>query len=640
MRRVLNIVAWVIALLMVCAVGSAQVGRIPDGFTSLFNGRDITGWHWSRTVHHGTTGEAFVEGGALMLRQRPFGQGGLLLTDRDYTDFEFYVEVRPDPGLNSGIFMRSTEGGAAYQLELVAPGNVGDFIGERIFIGMPEYIGERIDVAKVWKDGEWNSMRMRMVGEKPHVTLWINDIRMWELQMPKNDLPAGLNAGKIGLQLHWTATYDEIGGGAGGSRSWQVLRFRNMAVKELQPATSPAHGVTAGAQSVRTSTNTIGMEFVRINPGTMTVGKFHPPYLQPGGNAPGGNLYGEIMLAGDADGDLRLTREEMRRVAEVWFDRVDAQRAGQVTREQFTQGFAAMQPQARGGFGPPGRGGIGAGVTPAIFSVADANRDGAVSRVEFVSTLTAWFDAWDTKRTGFVTSNQVLKGLGAALALAMPPPGPGRGGPPPTAEEYARIEAAAKRDWLPGFQVTIRRPYEIGKYEVTQGQWKRVMGDNPSVYQGSPEQNDTDDYPVENVTWQDTQEFIRRLNALEQTRVYRLPTEFEWEYAARAGAEDDITWHDIRQTAFIGGNLQPQPVGRMKANAWGLYDTLGNVWEWVEDFYNEKMFADPMPLRTGTQHVLKGGGFIADVKNATYMTHAGGPGSKFDNGFRLVRETP
>jgi len=637
MHRVLTITTCLTTLLMTTAVGSAQVGRVRDGFTSLFNGKDITGWHWSRTNHHGTTGEAFLEGGALTLRQRPFGQGGLLLTDRDYRDFEFYAEVKPDPGLNSGIFLRSTEGGAAYQIELVAPGNVGPFIGERIFPSPAEYIGERVDPNTVWKDGEWNSLRMRMVDEKPHVTLWINDVKVWEVQLPKNDLP--VSAGKIGLQLHWTATYDEVGGGGGGSRSWQVLRFRNMAVKELQPVTSVAPPkIAAAAPSGPLTSNKIGMEFVRITPGAMTVGKFQPPYARPGGNLPGGNLYGEVMLAGDSNGDLRLSRDEMRHAAEVWFDRLDAARAGQVTRDQLTQGFAAMPPQARGGFGPPGRGGIGAGVTPAIFTVADANHDGVVSRAEFLNTFAAWFDAWDTKRSGFVTSNQVMKGLGAALAPAMPPPGPGRGGAALTQEEYARIEAAAKRDWSPGFQVTLTRPYEIGKYEVTQAQWKRVMGNNPSVYQGSLDPTETDDYPVENVTWQDTQEFIRRLNALEKTRVYRLPTEFEWEYAARAGAEDDITWHDIRQVAFIGGNLQPQPVGRMKPNAWGLYDMLGNVWEWVQDFYNEKLFPDPVPPTMGREHVLKGGGFIADVKNATYMTHAGGPGDRFDNGFRLARD--
>ena len=119
--------------------------------------------------------------------------------------------------------------------------------------------------------------------------------------------------------------------------------------------------------------------------------------------------------------------------------------------------------------------------------------------------------------------------------------------------------------------------------------------------------------------------------------MYRLPTEFEWEYAARAGAQDDIAWKDIFEWAVLGGNM-PSVGGTKKPNAWGLYDMLGNVWEWVEDYYNEKLFADPVSPAKGTQHVLKGAAFTSDVKNATYMTHAAGPGNGFDIGLRIVME--
>ena len=80
------------------------------------------------------------------------------------------------------------------------------------------------------------------------------------------------------------------------------------------------------------------------------------------------------------------------------------------------------------------------------------------------------------------------------------------------------------------------------------------------------------------------------------------------------------------------------PVGTKKPNAWGLHDMLGNVWEWVQDYDNEKIFADPLPPRRGKARVLKGGGFLADVKNAVYSTHAAGPGDGFDVGFRIVRD--
>ena len=155
--------------------------------------------------------------------------------------------------------------------------------------------------------------------------------------------------------------------------------------------------------------------------------------------------------------------------------------------------------------------------------------------------------------------------------------------------------------------------------------------------QGDKVTEPSDDFPVDSVTWNDTQAFINRLNGLEKTNLYRLPTEFEWEYAARAGATDDIPWNEIRPQAWNGGPTT-QAVGKMKPNAWGLHDMLGNVWEWVQEFYNEKIFADPTPPRSGSQHVLKGGGLLADVKNMTYMTHAAGPGSTFDVGFRIVRE--
>ena len=205
-------------------------------------------------------------------------------------------------------------------------------------------------------------------------------------------------------------------------------------------------------------------------------------------------------------------------------------------------------------------------------------------------------------------------------------------------KDYELSEELSKKDALPGFTVTLSKSYYIGKFEVTQAQWKKVMGTNPSFFQGDKVMGDSDQYPVESVSWKDAQAFIKKLNQLEKGKAtYRLPSEFEWEYAARAGATDDISWNEIIATAQIA-KLTTQPVGEKKPNAWGLYDMLGNVWEWVDDYYNEKMFADPVPVKKGKEHVLKGAPFYGDVKNATYMTHAGGPGSKYDVGFRVVME--
>ena len=193
--------------------------------------------------------------------------------------------------------------------------------------------------------------------------------------------------------------------------------------------------------------------------------------------------------------------------------------------------------------------------------------------------------------------------------------------------------AMEKKDAMTGFTVEIKKKFYIGVYEVTQQQWQKIMGNNPSVFKNDSSANK----PVENIDWNDAQAFIQKLNTTDKKNSYRLPTEFEWEYAARAGVQDDIAWKEIFVSAVLGGDA-PLRGGTKKPNAWGLYDMLGNVWEWVGDYYNEKIFADPVPPNTGTQHVLKGASFTGDVKNATYMTHAGGPGNGFDIGLRVVME--
>ncbi len=224
----------VTVLAVVGAATSAQVGKLPSGFTAIFNGRNIDGWHISRTVHHGTTGSYTVRDGVLVMKAQPFGQGGLLLSDKSYQDFELYLEANPDPHFNSGIFLRSSEGGSAYQIELVRPGNTGALLSEQMKLSTPAYFGERVDIDTVWKDGGWNSMRIRMTGEAPRITVWINDVKMWEAQMPRNDQVAGFYGGMIGLQLHWSATYSAAAQGwSGPGAPWSVQRFRNIAIRPL-----------------------------------------------------------------------------------------------------------------------------------------------------------------------------------------------------------------------------------------------------------------------------------------------------------------------------------------------------------------------------------------------------------------------
>lgn len=226
-------IIFILAMMLITGIVKGQVGKIPDGFTPIFNGKNLKGWHVSRTTHQGTTPNFFVENGAIVGKEQPYGQGGLLLTDKNYKSFELYIEVKLDSSCNSGIFIRSNEGGAAYQIELVLPGNTGDLLGERL---NPSKGAKATDRDKVWRAGDWNSFRVRMEGEVPHLTLWINDVQMWDVQEPKNDFIAEATEGMIGLQCHWTALYSSAAGSGMPLSSWRpdaAIKFRNIAIKEL-----------------------------------------------------------------------------------------------------------------------------------------------------------------------------------------------------------------------------------------------------------------------------------------------------------------------------------------------------------------------------------------------------------------------
>ena len=208
--------------------------QIPQGFTPIFNGKDLDGWHISRTTHQGTTLGCAIKNNAICITQKPFGQGGVLLSNKKYKNFELYLEAKVDSMSNGGIFIRSSESGIAYQIEIDEnAGSTGSLYGERMQVSKSAIADKR---AKVWKANDWNSFRIRMTGDTPRITLWINDVQMWEVQEPKNDFIAGATSGMIGLQAHWTALYSPSSGDWNGLTSWApgaVHRFRNIAIKEV-----------------------------------------------------------------------------------------------------------------------------------------------------------------------------------------------------------------------------------------------------------------------------------------------------------------------------------------------------------------------------------------------------------------------
>lgn len=222
------------AIFILCLLAGSLRAQVPPGFKPIFNGRNLKGWHISRTTHQGTTPEVRVEDGALVLRQHPFGQGGVLLSDKTYQNFELYLEAKIDSFTNGGIFLRSSESGIAYQVELdETAGSTGALLGERMPVSKS---AQALSRAGVWKANDWNSFRIRMVGEVPRLTLWINGVLMWQVEQPKNDFTAGATAGHIGLQAHWSALFSPVVVGWPVLNSWApgaAHRFRNIAVRQL-----------------------------------------------------------------------------------------------------------------------------------------------------------------------------------------------------------------------------------------------------------------------------------------------------------------------------------------------------------------------------------------------------------------------
>jgi formylglycine-generating enzyme required for sulfatase activity len=267
-----------------------------------------------------------------------------------------------------------------------------------------------------------------------------------------------------------------------------------------------------------------------------------------------------------------------------------------------------------------------------------------------------WFDAGEAQRRqaeaarqlGLPVEKVVDLGGGVKLDLVLIPAGRFRMG------DQAGQDEGGGHQW-----VLITKPFYIGKYEVTQEVWEKVMVSNLSEFKGAKN-------PVENVSWDDCQEFLKKLNALphpsplppgEGARVrdlFRRPTAAEWEWACRAGTRTWFCFGDeessLADYGWYDGNSgnRTHPVGTKKPNAWGLYDCHGNVWEWCGDWHDEYSHgwwpkADPTGPVTGAFRVLRGGSWrsYAGYCRSTDRQGIGPAGYRScDGGFRLVVSSP
>jgi len=205
-------------------------------------------------------------------------------------------------------------------------------------------------------------------------------------------------------------------------------------------------------------------------------------------------------------------------------------------------------------------------------------------------------------------------------------------------------------------QVTLSSGFYLGKYEVTQEQWASVMDTKPWLDASRSQLDDIifsemdvisqPNHPVVYVSWDDVQAFIDRLNQTVGKEIYRLPTEAEWEYAARAGTTTRWSFGEserlLGEYAWYAGNRwnvgkkHAQPVGMKRANPWGLHDMYGNVWEWCQDKYGEydpSEAIDPQGPTEGLHRVMRGGGFSYDAQSSS-SAHRGSDRELLSFGFR------
>jgi len=200
-------------------------------------------------------------------------------------------------------------------------------------------------------------------------------------------------------------------------------------------------------------------------------------------------------------------------------------------------------------------------------------------------------------------------------------------------------------DEKPIHKVTFNRPFYMGQQEVTQAQWKAIMGENPSNFKG-------DDLPVENVSWTDCQAYLLKLQEkLPGGVIGRLPSEAEWEYACRAGGTKEFSEGDdgtcIADYAWtvVNSEHKTHRGASKKANKWGLYDMHGNVWEWCEDWYDERYYENSPPNNPqgppeGDRRIIRGGswGYFPEWGRAAYRNWSSPDVRHSDVGFRIVCE--
>ena len=193
-------------------------------------------------------------------------------------------------------------------------------------------------------------------------------------------------------------------------------------------------------------------------------------------------------------------------------------------------------------------------------------------------------------------------------------------------------------DEIPVHSVTVGS-FNIGKYPVTQGQWKALMGSNPSRFSKG------DNYPIEYISWNEAQEFIRRLNTVTGKR-YRLPTEAEWEYAARGGEQSRVYKYsgsnNLNDVGWYNNNSKiTHPVGAKMPNELGIYDMSGNIWEWCSDWYGSYYALSelvPVGASSGNYRVNRGGSWSSAASNCRVNSRSGNcPNNRYRNvGFRVA----